>query len=501
MEQNRLWCINTLSAIIVALIIIACITAIIDPFCHYHRPFEGILVSTEQSYINPGIVKHFEYDSLITGSSMIENFKTSYFKEVLGINAIKAPYSGGTAKNMNIILRKALRSNPNLKTIFLGLDLPMLKKDPDITINPLPDYLYDSNPFNDVQYLLNKDILFKIDTFFKDGYNIVSAVRGGISNSNEFSFDDYSSWHKSFNFSQYATMKPYWGEKKPDIPRLQPDEIIKTPHDNLRINILPLIESYPNTNFTIFYPPYSILFWYLNNVDNEMTILEHSMETLLSYDNVQLFYFQNNPDIVTNLYRYKDYSHYNVDINDYMVDCFKNGTHQITKENYKAELEKMRNLAEKFDYDILFGESNPFIMENDVSKYLTKLSVPRYLSFIIARANKPINVSNTFGNQLAQLGTNNNVNNSGYAAVIKGNNVIYEKSLEEAILYNDNIYGMSVNMASEKRNGKNYIEVDIDGIKYTTNQEGINIVVYDTELERVMDNIAINVDNNIIYRR
>jgi hypothetical protein len=279
LEHNREWCVNTILAIITVLAIFACVTVIIDPFCHYHKPLEGIIVSNEQSYINPGFVNQFEYDSLITGSSMVENFKTSYFKQVLGVNAIKVPFSGGTAKNMNIILQKALRKKPNLKNIYLGLDLYMLKKDTEKTVNPLPDYLYDSNPLSDVWYLLNKDILLKIDTFFKDGYNIFSSIRGGISNFNEFSFDDYSSWYNSFNFSQYATMKPYLNEKKADIPLLQTDDILKLPRDNLRVNIIPLIESHPNTDFTIFFPPYSIIFWYFECVENELAILDYTIKT------------------------------------------------------------------------------------------------------------------------------------------------------------------------------------------------------------------------------
>ena len=501
MEQHRVWCVNTLQVILVMFIIIASITAIIDPFCHYHKPFKGILISREQAYLNPGLVNLFEYDSLITGSSMVENFKTSYFKEVLGVDAIKAPYSGGSAKNMNAIMNKALKSNPNLKTIYLGLDLPMLRRDPEKTIFPLPYYLYDSNPFSDVSYLLNKDVLCKIDTYFEDGYNILRSIRGGIDNTFEFSFDDYSSWRHVFNFSQYTTVKPFMNETKADIPDLPSDEILRLPHDNLRMNILPLIESYPKTDFVIFFPPYSILYWYSSNVKNEITILEYSIKTLLSYDNVKLYLFQNIPEIVTNLYHYKDYSHYNVNINDYMVDCFKNGAHQITKDNYETELEKMKDLAEKFDYGVLFGESNPFILEDDIPTYLAKLNVPRYLTFIITRADESIDVYNTLHNHHAQLALNNSVNSSGYAAVIQGNNVIYEESNEEAILYNDNIYGLSVNMVSEKRNGKNYVEVGINGVKYTTNQEGINIVVYDAELGRVMDNIAINIDDNVINRR
>jgi hypothetical protein len=483
------------------IIVIASITAIIDPFCHYHMPLLGISVSMNQSYLNPGLVSHFKYDSLITGTSMTENFRPSYFKKMLGVDAIKVPYSGGTAKNMRIILERALRKNPKLKTVYLGLDLPILKKDHEKTITPLPDYLYDSNPFSDFKYLLNKDILIKIDSYFMDGYNILTAIKGGVSTA--FDFDDYSSWNNRFTFSQNATMESYFHEVKTSIQPLSSDNSIKSVQNNLRINIAPLIESHPNTDFVIFFPPYSILYWYSNNVENDLAILELSIKTLLSYDNVKLFLFQNAHDIVTNLYNYKDYTHYSVDINNYVVDCFQNGKHRITAQNYVDELAKLKDMAANFDYGILFGESNPFIVENDFGEYLTKLSNHRYIAFIVARADSPITAKETFDNYNVAGGLWNDKSRSGlgYAAVYNGDSVLFLESHDEAILFNGKIHGLHVNMVSEKRSGVNYVEVVVNGVKYTTNQEGLNIVVYDTELLRVMDNIAINLNDNKISRR
>ncbi|MCL1874967.1 MAG: hypothetical protein FWF87_01755 [Synergistaceae bacterium] len=491
MEKHKKWCLYTLSVIATILITIASATAIIDPFFHFHGPLKNIPYSlNQQSYINPGIVSHFEYDSLITGSSMTENFKTSYFKKVLGSNAIKVPYSGASVKNMNIILERALKSNPNLKTVYLGLDLPMLIDDPDKTRYPLPYYLYDSSLFSKVQYLLNKDVFFQI------GYNILNALKGVSSDL----FDDYSYWNNSYTFSQFTVMSSYLNEKKADRQQLTLDSAIRLTHDNLYTNLLPLIESYPNTDFIIFYPPYSILYWHLSHMENELSVLEYSTKVLLPYNNVRLFLFQNVSDIVTNLYNYKDYTHYCADINNLMVDCFKNGTHKLTAENYEAELVKMKDLVRNFDYGILFGESNPFIGENDFIKYLAKLSDARYITFIVTRSDSPVSIDDVLKKQYAYSGFDN-CSSFGYVAVLNGNSVIIKESHDEAISFNNKVYELSVNMVSEKRKDKNYMEVTINDVKYTTNQDGVNIVVYDTELQRVMDNIALNISDNTINRR
>ena len=42
---------------------------LIDPFFHYHKPLKKIsyfIDNNQQRYMNDGIVKNFEYDSIIT---------------------------------------------------------------------------------------------------------------------------------------------------------------------------------------------------------------------------------------------------------------------------------------------------------------------------------------------------------------------------------------------------------------------------------------------------
>lgn len=60
----------------------------VDPFIHYHKPLTNAYFYPldNQRSQNDGILKHFEYNALITGTSMTENFKTSELDELFGVN-------------------------------------------------------------------------------------------------------------------------------------------------------------------------------------------------------------------------------------------------------------------------------------------------------------------------------------------------------------------------------------------------------------------------------
>ena len=53
---------------------------VVDPYFHYHAPLKNVAYTiNEERYMNYGIIKNFEYDAMITGTSLTENFKTSEF--------------------------------------------------------------------------------------------------------------------------------------------------------------------------------------------------------------------------------------------------------------------------------------------------------------------------------------------------------------------------------------------------------------------------------------
>ena len=72
------WVTVTLVAALIVLALIIALVAGVDPLFHYHAPLDGLAYPLEdERYINDGILRHFDYDAVIAGSSMTENFKTS----------------------------------------------------------------------------------------------------------------------------------------------------------------------------------------------------------------------------------------------------------------------------------------------------------------------------------------------------------------------------------------------------------------------------------------
>ncbi len=137
----------------------------VDPFFHYHKPLKGFpyLVDNQLSQ-NPGMARNMDYDSVILGSSMTVNFQTTWFGELMGLQTIKLSYSSAYPKDqaniMEIIFDSAKdkRKSP-VKTVFLGVDVITYTGGVEETKYPIPEYLYDDNLFNDIHYVLNKDVL------------------------------------------------------------------------------------------------------------------------------------------------------------------------------------------------------------------------------------------------------------------------------------------------------------------------------------------------------
>ena len=63
-----------------ALVLVGSVVAYVDPFFHYRAPRDFFFYKLyDQRSQNDGITKNFEYDAMVTGTSMAENFKTSLF--------------------------------------------------------------------------------------------------------------------------------------------------------------------------------------------------------------------------------------------------------------------------------------------------------------------------------------------------------------------------------------------------------------------------------------
>ncbi len=348
MNKYKKWIISILCVIFVFFASVAALVIYVDPFFQYHAPLEEFpyLVDNQLSQ-NPGMAKHMEYDSVILGSSMTVNFNTNWFSELMDLNTIKLNYSGAYPKDQSNIMRLIFDSGNQVKKVFLGIDVTAYTGGVEETKYPVPYYLYDGNLINDVQYLFNKDVL-------------LNYILRPIADPDKTDLATvYQSWWTDEYYNIQWVMHNYVQPEA--VEEETPAEAyLESAGRNLDVNICPYIEQNPDTEFYVFFPPGSILFW--NDVMREnhleATLAEHQyiVDRLLSYDNVRIFFFSNQEWIVTDLNHYADEIHYHSDINYYMTECFANGVCEVESSVQMAEeLAKMRDVIGRFDFETLFS--------------------------------------------------------------------------------------------------------------------------------------------------
>lgn len=354
--KNKTWLYIFAAVALGGLLLVAAIVIFVDPYMHYHMPLTDRFYYTvgNQRSQNDGITKQFDYDAIITGTSMTENFKTSEFDKVFGVDSIKVPYSGGTYKEMNDNLVVALETHPDIKCVVRSLDRYMIAEDKDTMRDDLgnyPTYLYDSNPFNDVEYVLNKD---NIETSLWMIYHALKGESTGIT-----SFDSYSNWMSHYTFGANTVLGLYSVDEAAEKERVLSEEEMRTIRENVEQNITALADAYPDTQFYCFLPPYSVVYWRNSRANGELKWqldCERYMASLVvSHENIHLFAWERF-DLFDDLNNYKDSSHYGEWINSWMLTQMKNGTGRLTQDNYEAYFQSMYDHYSTFDYASLFDQ-------------------------------------------------------------------------------------------------------------------------------------------------
>ena len=329
------FCILTLCLTLAVCTALGGIVFVIDPFNVYRADSDlKKIIYQIPYYQNTGIARHAKYDTLITGSSMTQNFRAWWFNEKFGCNAVRLSFDGGILQDFDALLTCALKSGNPIKAIYFGLDNYLITDDSKLNDikDRVPTYLYDDNPLNDVNYLLNKDILFSyIPTYFS--YKRLAT----------YDFYEMNAWDTTNpEFSEAEVYKSYC---EPEAQDPVPEDEFIDESDVLLDTLLKYIRENPDISFTFFAPPYSKLYWNSLKISGKLTAtvaaMKHVYGELLKNENVRLFYFQNDFERIENLNNYKDETHYRTEYNEYMLDCFVSGERELTSSTYAAVLDQM----------------------------------------------------------------------------------------------------------------------------------------------------------------
>lgn len=326
------------------------VTVYVDPYFHYHAPNPGINYRLyEERYINDGIGRNFSYNAVITGTSMVQNFKTSEMDELFGVRTVKVPFSGAEYKEVADNLRRTLERNQNTEMVLWCLDYNGLMRVYDAAgYEGLPEYLYDDIIINDVSYWFNKTILYRGTM-----QNILKTIMKEPSDT----MDEYSSW-KNETGLEHILLSYEPAEEVAKQRENMNDWEISTLKETLEKNVLSVTREFPNTTFYIYFPPYSIIYW--DEEYRKGTILPQieaermASQILLQEDNIKLYSFFENTDLICNLDYYNDKFHYSAEINSQILKWIKEGAYQTTESNLDVHINSMKEFYTVYPYEQLF---------------------------------------------------------------------------------------------------------------------------------------------------
>jgi len=329
-RASSIWFAGVLGVVVACLVSVATFLVWIDPFQQYHLAtrYPPRFYFLHHRYIDPGLAKNQAYDTVVSGSSIMENTRNDFVARVCGGSAVNLSMPAMSASEQRLMLETALAQRqlrrvivvPDFNEFSGGID-----ERQDVA-GPLPRYLYDRNPFNDLPYLLSWDVLVK-------SWRIITGDA-----TERFTSDPNAAW--------------FWGDVKHfgrdevlrglDLTHLnarydQPQRTIEGMRASFDHNLLQLFRGHPETEFDVVWPPYSILVWIdftqRNQLQLTLEFKRYVFEATRGLTNVHIFDLQAERAITHNLDRYTDLYHFDPAVNEWLIESVCKGRNRVDDSN------------------------------------------------------------------------------------------------------------------------------------------------------------------------
>jgi len=319
------WICSFICVVIILTLIVGSVVYIIDPFFRF-RVVDGKYFLNPK-YVSPGLVRNYDYDTLILGSSMIQNFNMQSFRDKLNCKPLHIGIGG--AKPAEILKYIELSEKVGkADTYYICIDISSFAFEPVVYT---PEYLFDDGLISDFKYIYNYEAICQFVPA-----NIALMALEKI-NPNTGLYDkktqiDYlGDWSDDFRCSEKSVIENYnSGAYKP--ASVNPDtfyELCAKKTDDF-FEILNKSKDY-----VFFIPPYSSLYWYDKINSGEFDVLnqgkKYFVEKALNFG-ATVYDFQA-AELTVDLNNYRDTTHYSHQINEWIVDRFKDGAFKINRTN------------------------------------------------------------------------------------------------------------------------------------------------------------------------
>lgn len=361
-----------LFAVLVAIIFIS------DPLRIFHKPIIcKNSIETNLRLGNYTLINNYDFDSIILGSSMLDNTSAKEASQILGEKFINLSIDGSDYFERELILNYILNiKNKNIKKIIFSLDTWhfLNQNKGNITYPPHKfDFLYDNKKFNDYKVYFDKYMLTKtLERFIKCENVNLDRPNAWFEIKDHYSrFGGFENWIKNKNNSQ---IRQAFDIIKNNTQKIKNGKIQSLENLNEQIlksknyvdeYILKFVSQNPKTEFYLVLPPYSRIYNAIEirtkKRDFLVTkeVLRYLVEQSQIYKNLKI-YAWGDTDYPDNIANYKDLTHYSHKFNSQMLLYLKDGVGLLNSQNFDAYYEKFEQKAKEFDLMPYYGKIKDF---------------------------------------------------------------------------------------------------------------------------------------------
>lgn len=321
---------------------------IYDPLQIFHKSFfDKPRFFGEMRIGAKGIIEHYDYDSYIIGTSMLQNTSAKETNQKIGGNFVNISPAASSIAERAIILN-FLFKHKKPKNIIYSLDAFSDEMRGKIDFK----LLYDDSKLNDLEAYLNDRFLICILTLSKNEKcvgkpDIETLLQWYREEKQQQRLGGFDNWIK-YNPDEL---------KKFDLFNLKPvifdDNLVDTIKQEQFISqfTLPFIKNNPQTKFYLILPPYSRFHFKVFPeafIERKKVVL-YLLEQIKDLDNATIYAFDD-LDYPDNIANYAgDTVHYAQDMNSLELSAIKDKTHILTLDNAQSYFDKVEQKIKSYD--------------------------------------------------------------------------------------------------------------------------------------------------------
>ena len=329
------------AGIVLAIILGAALLAfVVDPHYRYRLPRFYDTVFYEAYATAPRLLKDWDYDVLMLGSSMARNFYLDDISNTFGGKALKISAAGASSFDLKKLLDTAVAAKGDkIKKVIYLLDIYAVNK-----VHPNYkefEYMYSSSHWEDYRYLFGRQTFSSMIYLVKrktrpKGKRAIQAIPN-LMFSTEHSKTRYSMEEVIGAAKYYAQIRHRQAACRPGYEAVMKSEI------------LAMFDNNPGIEFTVIVPPYHLYTYCLSENFGEADKLLRQktviLKEILKRKNVRLFDFQNDAQIVCNGGYYNDVQHFSSRLARQLLQYTANGKCQLrTPEDIEANEKLLRRM-------------------------------------------------------------------------------------------------------------------------------------------------------------